>query len=253
MRVLICAAIIPNIPKWHACVSSVCSGQVQVSRSHAGCRLQYDYNKSIAMNLQLVSAADVTNLRCLPIVGVEDASPYLTDVSVDAAYYQFQFCECLPGLEKAPADPVNGLSRIQCKHVWHLNVPGLIGFILGLGCFVAITTWLCLLARRFRRRMGPPGWLPAPSLHAGCDCMSCCMGSKHLCTLLVSICCWSCCSAASSCQRSHWTTPIPLVWYLHCNILVDPAYFAMCKWSMLCNTSYHDMSDLCGAQAKAGL
>ena len=159
----------PNLP--HADASShqhklLCTPRLMSSRLCDGahltprlCRLKFDRNDSIPLELQLESALDVPNLRCLPVVSSGDGNAAsLRTVSLDSAYWSYQYCQCLPGLVSAPADPyiVNNLWRIRCVPEAPASksmspayvVAGVINWG-GVAIIIATVIYFC-------RRWGPP-------------------------------------------------------------------------------------------------
>ena len=55
------------------------------------CRLKFQKDDSVAIELQLISSFDVPNLRCLPVVkGDLQSAPSLDEVKLDSAYYTYQ-------------------------------------------------------------------------------------------------------------------------------------------------------------------
>ena len=84
----------------------------------AACRLKFDRNASIPIELQLVLAPDVINLRCLPVVRASvEAAPSLVDVLMDSAYFSYQArASCLSSkLSSGLQFHIPGASRLlQC-------------------------------------------------------------------------------------------------------------------------------------------
>ena len=56
------------------------------------CRAKFQINDSIPVDLQLISAWDVPNLRCLPVVRASDDDGIckLTSILMDGAYFRYQ-------------------------------------------------------------------------------------------------------------------------------------------------------------------
>ena len=149
-------------PDWMS--SHVCGAQPP--SAHCLCRLKFERNDSIPLELQLVSAHDVPNLRCLRVVSSGDGNAAsLRTVNMDSAYWSYQFCQCLPGLVSAPADPyvVNKLWRIRCvpeaPKSRGLNPMYVVAGVVNWGALAIIIATVVYFSRRLR----PPGLPPRSS------------------------------------------------------------------------------------------
>ena len=68
-----------------------------------------------------------------------------------------QYCQCLPGLLMAPAEPLNGLSRIQCVPSERKRVTAIVVYaVLGVVLLAAIVAAVPLLLHKLRA-LRPPG------------------------------------------------------------------------------------------------
>ena len=71
-----------------------------------------------------------------------------------------QYCSCLPGLKRAPADPVEGLWRIRCAEEEGSNSNAIAVYAIGGAAFLtAVAAVAALVVYRNRHALGPPGQL----------------------------------------------------------------------------------------------
>ena len=127
----------------------------------AGYRLQFQAGTSAPLDEQLVSAPDVPSLRCLPVVKFDPNGtiPILQRVTLDAAYFRYQGCQCTPGLLPVQAGLVRGLPRIRCQpQATHRSAVTVAVFtIAGAALVAALALGVAAVAMRKRHALGPPG------------------------------------------------------------------------------------------------
>ena len=73
-----------------------------------------------------------------------------------------QCCQCLPGLQIAPADTVYGLSRVRCvpEPATFKHVADIVGYAVGAATSMAATITIAYIIVKIFRKLGPPGEPP---------------------------------------------------------------------------------------------